>query len=183
MATATNVSGSVGLVSGFTEVISTGVISNLNLPANLNLQYTYGNGTSAGNVDLIYAKSLSLAAAATTLDLTSLTDLNGGAVNFARIREMQIVNLATTAAYTLTIGAAASNQWTTGPLGTATATAILQPSVGQTTGSCMLHWCDPFTTGASTGGYVDSTHKLLKLDPGSNTLSCYVLLVGCSAVS
>lgn len=183
MATATNVSGNVVLTAQFNEVITSGVITQLNLPANISQNFTYTNGTAAGMVDYIYAKSLSLAGSATTLDLTSLTDLNGGSVNFARVRELVIVNLATTAGYTVTVGAAGSNAWSTGPLGTSTSTSILMPSVGQTTALSTLRWSDPFSTGASTGGYVDSTHKNLKLDPGANTISVYVLIAGCSAVS
>lgn len=182
MATATNVTGTVTLNANFTEVVTSGVISTLQLPATINQTISYGNGTSTGNVDYIYAKQLSLAGSATTLDLTSLTDLNGGSVNFARVREVIIVNLATTAGYTLTIGPGVSNPWTTGPIA-ASSTVVLQPSVGQTTGSATFRASDPWSVGATTGWYVDSTHKTLKLDPGSNTLSCYVVLVGGSAVS
>ncbi len=186
MATATNVGGSLNLQAQFTETITSGVISTLQLPANINQNITYTNGTAAGMVDYIYAKTLSLAGSATTLDLQSLTDLNGGAIVFTRIRELLIVNLAVTAAYTVTVGAASATQWTTGPLGTTTATSILQPSVGQTapaTNGSMMRYSDPWSVGASTGAYVDASHKSLKLDPGANTISVYVLLVGCSAVS
>lgn len=182
MATATNVSGSVNVQASFTEIITSGVISTLNLPAAITQAITYLNGTATSSVDYIYAKSLSLAGTPTTLDLTSLTDLNGGSVNFARVRELIIVNLATTAGYTLTIGPGVSNPWTTGPIA-ASSTIVLQPSVGQTTGQCFVRFSDPFSTGASTGYYVGGSSKTLKLDPGANTFSAYILIVGGSAVS
>lgn len=183
MATFTNSSGNSNCNFGFSEIITTGVINSLKLDAAINQNIAYGNGTAAGMIDLLYGKVLSLAGSATTLDLTSLTDLNGAAINFARVRELIIVNQAVTAAFTVTVGAAASNAWSTGPLGTSTSTSILQPSVGQTVGLSMLRWSDPFTTGATTGGYVDSTHKALKLDPGANTISVAIIIAGCSAVS
>ena len=183
MATATNTSGTVVQQLSFTEVITAGVISTLNLPAILNDNFTYGNGTSAGNVDYIYAKSLSLAGSATTLDLTSLTDLNGGSVNFARVRELVIVNLATTAAYTVTAEPGVSNPWTTGPWGTSTSTTIIPTNVGATGNYSFFRFVDRYTVGATTGAYVDGTHKTIKLDPGANTISVYVLILGCSAVS
>lgn len=182
---ATNVTGSVNFQASFTEIIPTtaGIITQLNLPVAINQLLSYGNGTATGQVDLIYGKTLALAATPTTLDLTSLTDLNGAALNFARIRELIIVNLAVTAGYTLIIGGAGSNAWDTGVLSSTTYTATLQPSVGQTVGNATLHWSDPWSVGATTGGYVGASHKLLKLDPSANTLNAYVLLVGCSATS
>lgn len=182
MATVTNVTGSTTLNLNFAEIVTSGVVSTLNLPATINQTVAYGNGTSTGNVDYIYAKQLSLAGSATTLDLTSLTDLNGGSVNFARVREVVVVNLATTAAYTVTIGPGASNPWTTGPIAVVGG-VVLQPSVGQTTGNSTFRASDPWSVGATTGWYVDGTHKTLKLDPGANTISVYVVLVGCSATT
>lgn len=186
MATFTNCNGSMITNFGFTENITAGVINPLALGTSINQNINYANGTGAGQIDLLYGKVLNLAGSATTLDLTSLTDLNGAAINFARVRELVIVNQAITAGFIVTIGAAASNAWSTGALGTATSTSILQPSVttpAQLLGLSMFRWSDPFTVGASTGGYVDSTHKALKLDPGANTINISIIIAGCSAVS
>src|SRR5262245_18892644 len=104
MATFTNVSGSVNLNTAFAKTVSTGVITTLNIPATINQAVTYTNGTGTSQCDLVYAKSLSLAATPTSLDLTSLTDLSGTSINFARVREVQIVNQSTTAGRTITVG-------------------------------------------------------------------------------
>lgn len=176
------VSGPLNIGANFTQTITSGVITSQYIPANINWNYTFTNGTGTGAVDLCYAKQLSLAGTATTLDLTSLADLGGSTVSFARVRLFVVQNLATTAAYTVTVGAAASNQWT-GFLGTTTSTVVLQPNVGATANQSLLLFLDPYSTGATTGAYVDGTHKSLKLDPGANTISVNVLILGCSAAS
>jgi hypothetical protein len=181
MATFTNVSGPINLTCNLTEIITTGVVSSYNLGAVLNRNVTYSNGTAAGMIDLVYAKQLSLAGAVTTLDLTALTDMNGAAINFARVRELIIQSLATTAAFTLAIGNAASNAWT-GFLG-ATSIFTMPTNVGATGNYATTQWSDPYTVGAATGAYVDGTHKNLKLDPGANTFSVNIIIAGCSAVS
>lgn len=179
------VTGTVNLNAGFTQVVTSGVPSSLSLPALVNQSYAYANGTGAGQCDLFYAKILALAAAATTLDLTSLTDLNGAAINFARVREILIINQAVTAAYTLTLGLGASNPWSTGPI-QASSTIVIPPSVGQVTpfaNNARFALGDPYTVGATSGWYIDGTHKTFKLDPGANTLNALIILLGCSATS
>lgn len=172
------VSGSVTLNAGFTQVVSSGVVTTQNLAVSVPQNLTYANGTGAGQVDLIYAKQLSLAGSATTLDLTALTDLSGASINFARVRELIIQNLATTSTYTVTVGAAASNAWT-GILGTTTSTLIIPPSAG----NGLFRFSDYSSTGASTGAVVSGTSKSLKLDPGANTISINIVILGCSATS
>lgn len=176
------VSGPLSMRADITQSVSSGVISTQALLASFGLSVNLSNGTGSGAVDLVYAKQLSLAGSATTLDLTSLTDLSGASISFARVRVLIVQNLATTAAYTLTLGAAASNQWT-GFLGTATSTAVIQPNVGATSNYSSHVFLDLYSTGASTGAYVDGTHKSFKLDPGANTFSANVLILGCSAAS
>lgn len=176
------VSGVLNVAASFAQTVSSGVVTPQTIPANINFNLSFGNGTSAGNVDLIYARQLSLAGTATTLDLTSLTDLSGASINFARVRLVMIQNLATTAGYIVTVGAAAATQWT-GYLGTTASTVILQPNVGATSNQNVFTFLDAYSVGASTGAYVDSTHKSLKLDPGANTIAVNILLLGCSAVS
>lgn len=176
------VSGTLNIAASFAQTVSSGVITAQSLPASLNFNLTFANGTGTGAVDLCYAKQLSLAGTATTLDLTSLADLSGATVNFARVRLFMVQNLATTAGHTVTVGSAASNQWT-GYLGTTTSTVVLQPNVGATSNQSVFTFLDPYSTGAATGAYVDGTHKSLKLDPGANTISVNVLILGCSAAS
>lgn len=136
---------------------------------------SYGNGTGAGAIDLLHCKSYSLAAAATTIDLTALADLESVNQNYARVREFYIRN---TSAYPLFVGNAAATQWAVaqGPIVSATATFCVLP--GGT-----FQWSDYSTVGASLGAYVDSTHKSLKFDPGANTVTFDLIIAGCSAVS
>src|SRR5208282_4857194 len=93
MATQTNTTGTVTLNAGFTEIITSGVIVPQNLPTATNQSITYANGTTLLSTDLIYGKALTLSAAATTLDFTSVLDLSGTSQSFARIRELVIQNL------------------------------------------------------------------------------------------
>ncbi len=166
----------------FSEQISTGLVTASNLPATITRGQTYTNGTGAGQIDMLYAKQLTLAATPTTLDLQSLTDLNGAALNFLRIREFIVQNLSTVAAYVVTVGGAGSGAWV-GFFGTTTSTLFLPTNVGATGNYATLHLSDPYTVGATTGAYVGASSHLLKLDPGANTIIINVILAGCSAAS
>jgi hypothetical protein len=141
-------------------------------------QSNYGNGTTAGNVDLIYAATLTLSATPTTLDLTSLLDPLNGAVAFARVREFYLRNNATTDGWTVIVGGGASNPWVgASQFLQASSTVTVGPSTSSTspcTGK--LAFAAPNTTGY----VVDGTHKTLKLDPGANTFTVEVLIVGSS---
>jgi hypothetical protein len=141
-------------------------------------QSNYGNGTTAGNVDLIYAATLTLSATPTTLDLTSLTDPLNGAVAFARVREFYLRNNATTDGWTVVVGGGAANPWAgASQFLQASSTVTVGPSTSSTspcTGK--LAFAAPNTTGY----VVDGTHKTLKLDPGANTLTVEILIVGSS---
>ncbi len=177
-----NATGTVNTNFSFTEAISTGLVTANNLNATIGRSITYANGTGSGQIDMLYAKKLTLAATPTTLDLTALTDLNGDALNFLRIREFIIQNLATTAAYVVTVGGAGSNAWL-GFFGTTTSTLTMPTNVGATGNYATIQLSDPYTIGASTGAYVGASSKYLKLDPGANTIIVSVILAGCSAAS
>ncbi len=177
-----NATGTVNTNYSFTEAISTGLVTANNLAATISRNITYGNGTASGQIDMLYAKKLVLNATPTTLDLTALTDLNGDALNFARIREMIIQNLATTAAYVVTVGGAGASAWL-GFFGTSTSTLFLPTNVGATGNYSTLQLSDPYTVGATTGAYVGASSKYLKLDPGANVINVNVILAGCSAAS
>lgn len=169
------VKGSSQLTLTFSELISAGVVSPVNLSASLPITTQYSNGTGANQVDLIYSKQLTLAASTPqTLDLTSLTDLAGGAANFARVRELLIEVVDETVDHNVTLGNAASNAWA--PFWGATGT-------DKVFAGSYRHFSDPTTVGASKGAVVSGTSKALMLDPGSNTVVVNVIIVGCSAAS
>lgn len=132
------------------------------------------SGTAADQVDLKYSTTLTFSAStAQTLDLTSLTDVYGGAINFARVRTITIKMKSTTDGATLTIGNAASNAWAA-ILG-ATGTLIMQASTS--TNDSMLVLTAPNTTGWATSG----SSKSLKLLPSAHAFSVDIEITGCSA--
>jgi hypothetical protein len=124
------------------------------------------DGTSPNQAQYFYSRRLSLAGSAQTLDIYGgLTDGLGTTLNLATVRALIIVNRSTTAGQILTIGNAASNQFS-GFLGGATQTIVLRP--GGTI--VLLAPLDGYTV---TNGSAD----LLKLDPGANTFDVDVIIV------
>ena len=120
--------------------------------------------TIGPTVSRSWSSDLSLAGSATTLDLTSLTGPRG-TETFATIVGLYVYNLTTTAGYAVTVGNAASNAWT-GPLGGTT------PTLTVPAGSRLV------LENNDTAWTVDGTHKSLKLDPGANTVSVRVVILG-----
>lgn len=169
------IGGTSQLSAGFNQTVTASVITTQTIPASIALTTQYKNGTAAGSVDLIYARQLSLVASTPqTLDLTNLTDLAGGAVNFARVRELAVQVVDTTAGHDINLGDAASNAWAAfwGATGTCTVHA-----------GTILYRTDPTSVGSGVGAVVTSSSKNLKIDPGSNNVTINLLIVGCSAVS
>lgn len=166
----------------YTQKVTVGVVQPYDIPTGVNLPLNFGSGTGSNNIDLIYAKAITLVASTPqTLDLTSLTDLSGASINFARVRDFAVINTSTTTGQIVTVGAAATNAWV-GPLGTTTSTAIVYPGVtgAATPSPGHIRWTDPYTTGVSGGMVVTGTSKSVKLDPGANTITVYVIIAGCS---
>lgn len=171
-----NITGSLGLNAAFTEVIptSTGLLNQLNLPASVSIQQAFSNNTTGAlTVDQIHAKVYTLAASATTIDLTSLADLGGNSMNFARVRVFLAYNQDTVASHIVTVYRGASNGWSYLPASTGPLTV---PSSG---GVVMLF--DPNSATGTNGMVVSGTSKTITLDPGSNTVNLSVLIVGGSA--
>lgn len=168
-----SVSGNTIAKASYTQAISAGLVSGYAIPVEATLTRPYGNGTGAYQTDLLHAKQYVLVASTPqTLDLTAVTDPAGGAVNFARVREVVVQNLG---AYPVTLGAAAATPWT-GLLGTGTSTLIVPPGASVVIG-------DPFSAGGTAGMLVGPTSKSLKIDPGANAGLINLVLVGCSATS
>jgi hypothetical protein len=169
------VTGATQIVSGFNQAVTSGVVTAQTLTASISPSSQYTNGTGAGQVDLIYAKQLVFVASTPqTLDLQALTDLSGASINFARVREIVLQVVTTTAGFNVTLGAAAANPWAAiwGTTGTHVVFA------GST-----FYFRDPSTVGAATGAVTSGTSKNLKIDPGSNALTINLLIAGASAVS
>jgi hypothetical protein len=159
---------------GFNQAISTGVVSAQTLQAGLTFSTAYTNGTGAGAIDCIYAKQLTLAGSATTLDLQALVDLAGTSQVLLRVREIIVQVVTTTVDFDVTLGNAASNSWA--PIWGATGTHVVKAG-GR------FQNADPNTVGSGKGYVVSGTSKSLKLDPGANTVVVNVIIAGCTAVS
>lgn len=146
----------------------------LQIPEILSVALT--NGTAANQIDLIYAGTISLASSTPqTLDLTSLTDVLGGAVALARVKLIAIKNKSTTDGQNVTAGNAASNAWSA-MLGSTGTITILPGTSTNPDGGWFIN-----SAPNTTGWPVDSTHKNLKLDPGSASISVDVVIAGASA--
>jgi len=163
----------VGTLSTQTPTTLPGTITPATVTQSINT--TFGNATTADNVDLKYTATLTFTAStAQTLDLTALTDIYGGTVNFARIRSITIsITSPTTDGATLTIGAAGTNPWAA-ILGT-TGTYIMQAPTS--TNASMWIATAPNTTGWITGG----SSKNLKLTPSAHAIVAAIEIMGASA--
>lgn len=169
------VTGSSQVIAGFNQTVTSGLIQTQTLPAGLSLSTQYTNGTGAGQINLLYAKQLTFAVSTPqTLDITSIADLSGATVNFARVRELIIQVVTATSGYKLTVGAAASDPWA---------------AIWGTTGTNIVfagttyHFTDPTSVGAGVGAVTSGTSTDLKLDPGAAIMIVNVVIAGCTAVS
>ncbi len=165
-------SGSLSLEAFFQEVVSTGQINPQTLETTLYAQglipttIQLSNGTAAGQVDTPYWSAPSLAATPTTIDLTSLTDPGGGSIDFARVRFFMVYNPNTTAGHDVTVEQGASNGWS--QIGT---------EVVRANGGFKILF-DPQSTGSGNGMVVTGTSKTIKFDPGANTVTVFIVIVG-----
>ena len=161
------VTGNLNLQATITQINTSALSGAQSLSPALNpiINFTT-SGTAASQLDLEHAKAYSLAATPTTIDLTSLLDVFGGAVNFARGKIVIVQNTATTDGYNVTLSGGASNAWSN----FITGNVILPPS-----GFIVV--AGPL----ATGWVVDGTHKTFKMDPGANTITVNVIIAGCSA--
>lgn len=177
-----NVSGNIQATIAATQVVSTGVVTNQNLPASITQALNYSSGTGAGQVNLCYAKRLTLSASATTLDLTSLADLSGTSVSFSRVRELIVMNNASTGGYVCSVGSPAGSAFS-GFQTTSAITLVHAAITSSVATQTMLRWSDPSNVGASSGAVTGASNKNVKLDPGANSFTVDVIILGCDATS
>ena len=168
-----NVYGVSTAILQFYEYISSGLITpetltvNISSPAVALSSITYTNGTGQLQVDTIYGQALTLSGATTTLNLQSVTDLDGATVTFARIREFFLLNVTSTAGYDVKAYQGASNGWAPLPSGSSDA------SWARCNGGWVwLH--DPNSTGGGNGNVVTGSSKNVVLDPAQtrSTSTC-----------
>lgn len=168
------ITGSQRIQTNFTQVNTTGLIVPISFPATIGYTPNYGNGSAANQVNLLYAANVTLASTTAVLDLTSLTDLAGAAVNMVRVRELIIQSTDTVAAKILKLYAASSNGWGFIPL-IATFQTI-------TAGGC-YHMSDPLSVGAGVGLVTGVSSKVITIDSVAQTCNYNIIIAGCSALS
>lgn len=173
-----NVSGICAASLAPSQVNSSGLVTpatasvTLQTPSVTLASINYSNGTGAGQTDLMYESQQTLASTTLTIDLTSLTDPFGGAINFARVRELFVLNYTATAGFDLIVEQGASNGF-----------AFVPPSANAykcfANGGC--YWLrDPNTSGASVGLFTSGSSKTIKFDSGAHTVTFYILILGTS---
>jgi hypothetical protein len=142
-------------------------------------QVAFGFGTGLGNINLLAYKVGTATAAAAAIDLSTITDPEGNAINFARVRAVEILNFATADGSILLLDGTVANAWKAPFNAIATAKLVIPP--GRTVGTNpvpggVLLW------GANLTGYVTSgTSKVISLDPGAATIPWRVALLGVNA--
>lgn len=167
------VTGTVAFDAKFNESVTTGFPTAVSVTQEISQNDNYPTaGTASGQCDTLFAKQYTLSGTTTTIDLTSLTDPAGNSITFARVREFIVQNTATTAGYDVKVEAGASNGW--GPL--PPSTNPLYCRYGS-----VVRVSDKLSTGSGNGNVVTSTSKTVTFDPGSNTVTINVLIVGGSA--
>lgn len=173
-----NITGTIVTYSTFGEFVSN-VVTPYSIPFSIPgaqgsaaSSVNYTNGTGALQLDTCYSLLGSLASTTLTIDFTSLTDPNGNAINFARIREFLLYVTSTTAGFDLKVEQGASNGWAFVPPSTA-------PQIVRANGG-FYRISDPNSTGAGNGNVVGASSKTVKFDSGSNTVTFLFLAVGTS---
>jgi len=182
MAAATTVSGQLQTNFTFTETLSSGYINPLSLPASISGALTYQNASSGSNaIDLLVATQLTLSASATTLDLTSVSDLGGTARTFARVREFVVQNIGS-ASVKVYANSTSGVPWL--PSGSTSAlVAYAATSTSGSTAGGKVYLSDPWTTGGSTGQYILTGSSKVVFDPGTGSTSVNVIIAGTSTAS
>jgi hypothetical protein len=169
------VTGSININTTFNQPI-TGIpgssVPSISNQQSIKVQFSNTSGSGANQVNLKHSKTYVLAAAPLDLDLTSLTDVVGNAVTFAKIRSISVVNKSTTDGQVVVVGYATttSNAWT--GLLSNPGTITIEPSTTSNAGA----WIQ--TAPNTTGWAVSSSSKLIQLDPGANTITVDVEIVG-----
>lgn len=142
------------------------VLSAQNLPVQVSQSLTYTAGTAANQVNKVATVGGTATASPASIDLTSVVCVDGQ-VGFSHIRE--VIAYDDDATNGLLWDFTATNALTAMfSAGGTTAKLTVQPGAHQR-----------FAKPLGTNGYVvDSTHKIVSLDPGANTIAYRVIILG-----
>lgn len=167
---ASTVSGTTSVSVNITDVSTTGLAGTSQATATINLgstttQWTAGSSNAAGTCDIVYSHHFTLAASPTSINLQSLAGPNGETFVCAHVRFIAL-RITSLDGKTLAIGAAGSNEFD-GFLGNGDLFTAYP-------GSPYILLNAPL----ATAPVVDSTHRLIKVDPGANTVDVDVVILG-----
>jgi hypothetical protein len=167
---AQNVSGPVNISCNLSEIVTSAFAGTLTAAAvdSLNTTFAYATAT-AGAIDTLYCKQLTMAAAATHIDLYAFTDPLGNSVSMARVR-MYWVHVVTVTQTDLLYIYTRTGTDPVAWLAVATTSFQCEPQG-------IIFGIDPAST--STNGFVVSSSAYdFTLDPGSNTVVANVIIAG-----
>lgn len=161
-----SVTGSVSLSVNMNVAIPTGanVLNGYTVTVNPSpASASYSPGTAANQANKIYQYKGSAVAATVDLDLTAAVCVDG-TTGFSHVREKIVYN--DDAVNNLTLGLG-TNPFTP-YLGGTTPTVIIPPG-------SVFRIPNPLGT---NGWVVDSTHKIVRVDPGANTIAYRMIIIG-----
>lgn len=169
---AQQITGQITINCPFTQTDSAGLVTPIQAAATLQYINTFLNTTGVANgIDLLYAQQLTLAGAATHINLHSFTDILSNTTQaMARVRYWSMAVLTLTAGFLVNVYTRSGTD----------------PVTWLTTQTSGAEWCppggfickgDPFST--STNGWVVSSSAFdFTVDPGANTVVCNVIIAG-----
>jgi hypothetical protein len=133
------------------------------LPVNL----AFGSGVGAGNIQYVFSKSATAAAAPITYTLSALVDDLNRTIALSKVRAWVLANLSQVDGQLLTVGGAATNPWLA-PFGDVSDKLVVRAG-GVLVLAGPLATAYPVTAGAS---------DQLKVDPGANTIPFKLMFLG-----
>ncbi|MDB5350529.1 MAG: hypothetical protein JWN86_1776 [Planctomycetota bacterium] len=152
------------------DQIDAGITTQSNIPVNIDFDgtNTYTPGTTANCCNKSAYYSGTLVATTVSIDLSALVvSTGGGGSGFNHIRSILIVNMETTDGHNLTVGGAGSN-----PL-----YEFFSASTGKSVIMANGRWLAEKPLG-TIGFLTDTTHKILLLDSGANTVQYEMFVMG-----
>lgn len=136
-------------------------------------------GNAVGSFNILGVSKGTLAAAPTSIDLTSMKDLAGGTVAFATVFLILIWNLSATAGKIILWDGTVANCFA--PPFNAIATAKFAIGPGFLNGAGAAMSVPAIYQNLNPGGTVNSsTSKIIKLDPGADTIPYLAAVAGLS---
>jgi hypothetical protein len=174
---AASVTGTAKASLQFTHTPDSGFYSGQAFPSVLNVQASFGSGTTADNVDKVGVKVLTLTASNTqTVDLTTdLIDPTGTAVSFAEIAAIEFRFIGTNASQTVAIKEGASNGCTSFISATNGTGITLKASTNSNQSGIM------FIAPNDAAYVVNATTKTLLVTPSAHAGTLQILAAGRSA--